>query len=149
MNGHGISVSPLPGWDIRIARRPAPWGERTHAVLHAATFALPEGRGDYGDGAVQRMARDDVFLALVEFAPSATATPLFRDPPVPRSLSADEFARTTLQHAAAGQSGLQRFFTERGRAWCLYVVIGSHDRRVVLTRRVNQLLSGMTLEGAA
>ena len=44
--------------------------ETTHAVVHAATFPLPRERGDYGDGAVQRMSDTDVFVALVEFHPA-------------------------------------------------------------------------------
>lgn len=34
-------------------------------VLHLANFALPEGRGDYGSGAVEVMRGGNVFIALV------------------------------------------------------------------------------------
>ena len=38
---------------------------------------------------------------------------------------ATAFDRNSLQRAVPGQSGLQQFFTHRGRAFCLYVVLGS------------------------
>jgi hypothetical protein len=43
-----------------------------------------------------------------------------------------------------GQSGLQRFFTHNGRAFCLYVVLGSHVDRADILPNVNAVLE--TLE---
>lgn len=141
--GHGIAATPVRGWDIRIFRRPPDPPETTHAVLHAATFALPPSVGDYGDGAVQRMRPDDVFVALCEFHPSSTRSALFASTGLPGPLSPQEFSRTSLQHAMGGQAGVQHFFTASRRAWCLYVVIGSFDDRVRLTPRANELVGGV------
>jgi hypothetical protein len=141
--GLGITVGAADGWDLRISRRPAVAPERTHAVLHAATFALPADRaalGDYGDGAVQLMSADDVFVALVEFGAQAARTALFRAVGLPQQLAPGAVSRTTLQHARAGQAGIQRFFSEQGRGWCLYVVVGAYDRRTRLVPRANALL---------
>jgi hypothetical protein len=143
--GHGIVATPSRGWDIRIFRRRAEAPETTHAVLHAATFAMPSIVGDYGDGAVQRMSPEDVFVALCEFHPSSTSAALFAAPR-PGPLAAGDFSRTALQHAVGGQAGLQRFFSERGRAWCLYVVIGSYDDRVRLTPIANDLIAGIEVQ---
>ena len=45
-----------------------------------------------------------------------------------------------------GQSGCQRFFSVAGRAFCLYVVLGSHARRTLLTPRVNAVLASLRVE---
>ncbi len=140
---HGIAVTAPAGWDVRIGRRPAEGAETAHAVLHAATFALPPRRADYGDGAVQLMGPRDVFVALVEFAPAVLGTALFATAGWPAPLTGADFSRSSLQRGVAGQAGLQRWFTAAGRPWCLYVVIGGWDGRVVLARRANELLLGL------
>lgn len=138
--GHGLAVRPPRGWDVRIYRRPAEAPETTHAVLHAATFPLPAARGDYGDGAVQLMRPQDVFVALVEFHPSSAETALFATRGFPPRLAPDEFSRASLQVARFGQAGVQRWFTVEGRPWCLYAVIGSWDDRVALARTATALM---------
>jgi hypothetical protein len=143
VEAYGVLALAPPGWDVRIGRRPADAAETTHAVLHAATFALPPDRADYGDGAVELMGPADVFVALVEFAPSALGTALFAQRGWPPSLAGRDFSRTSLQHSVAGQAGVQRWFTEGGRPWCLYVVIGSWAERKALAVRANELLRGL------
>ncbi|GAC1316640.1 MAG: hypothetical protein NVSMB12_13630 [Acidimicrobiales bacterium] len=143
---HGITAHSPRGWDIRIFRRPPQPPETTHAVLHAATFAMPADVADYGDGAVQRMSPADVFVALCEFHPSSADSPLFAAGGVPGPLLPADFSRTALQHAMGGQAGVQRFFNAQSRAWCLYVVIGSFDDRVRLTGRANELVAQLEIE---
>jgi hypothetical protein len=147
LTSQGLSVDVPVGWDARIFRRPAEPGETTHTVLHAANFAVAPGVADYGDGAVDRMGPPNVFVALVEFHPSSTATPLFASRSFARPLAAADASRTTLQRAIGGQAGIQRFFTAAARAWCLYVVLGSYDGRVGLVDQVNQFLD--TIEVSA
>lgn len=146
VGAHGITATAPRGWDIRIFRRPPQPPETTHAVLHAATFAMPADIGDYGDGAVQRMSPADVFVALCEFHPSSAGTALFASRGMPPALTPSDFNRTALQHAVGGQAGVQRFFNEKGRAWCLYVVIGSYDDRARLVPRANELVATVGIE---
>ena len=146
VGAHGITATAPRGWDIRIFRRPPQPPETTHAVLHAATFAMPADTGDYGDGAVQRMSPADVFVALCEFHPSSAGTALFASSGMPPPLAPSDFSRTALQHAVGGQAGVQRFFNEKGRAWCLYVVIGSYDDRARLSARANELVATVGIE---
>ena len=40
--------------------------QRVGVVLHAASFALPAERGDYGSGAVEVMGGSDVLVCLLE-----------------------------------------------------------------------------------
>jgi len=139
--GHGISVAPPPGWDVRIYRRDPHGAETTHAVVHAATFPMPARRGDWGDGAVQLMGAGDVFVALVEFGRPSVGTALFASRGFPAPLTGADLSRTSLQHSIAGQAGVQRWFSAAGRAWCLYVVVGRYDDRDALAGRANGLVA--------
>ena len=141
----GLTVAAPAGWDVALYRRAPGPGESTHAVLHAGTFALPVERGDYGDGAVQRMGSGDVFVALCEFHSSATGTALFASSAQPAAISADTFSRTSLQVAQPGQAGSQAFFSVAGRAWCLYVVVGSYEDRARLSGVTNALLGSVAI----
>ncbi|MGI9601474.1 MAG: hypothetical protein ACR2QE_06305 [Acidimicrobiales bacterium] len=148
LRGHGMAVDLPTGWDGAIYRREPDETERSaggveNPVLHAANFALPAERGDFGSGAVEIMGRSGVLVCLVDYGSESAGTALFAREGVPRSVPPDDFATHTLQRPQAGQGGLQIFFHEGGRAFCLYVVIGSHRRRRVLTPVVNELLAGL------
>jgi hypothetical protein len=119
----------------------------TTPVLHLASFGLPEGRGDYGSGAVNLMTSRDVFLALVEFGPDSVGTPLFAPSGVPR-LRASELLESVMQRPVPGMAGAQRFFTVSGRAFCSYAVVGSVARRSTLVGLLNGALSGITVAPA-
>lgn len=146
LTGSGVSVDLPNGWEGSIdgggfdqlsssAVRPA--------VLHAGSFPLPAGRGSFGSGATELMNADDILVVLFEYEDSV-GTPLFAHQGMPRTLTPDDFDRDALQRPLPGQSGLQRFFSENGRAFCLYVVLGSHIDRSDLVARVNAVLA--TLE---
>lgn len=138
----GISVELPPGWDGGIAE-PAVLddGAVRRSVTHLASFPLPERRGDYGGGAVERMTGTDVFIVLLEFEPGATAQPLFASKGLPGPLRPSDFGRDTLQRRIEGQGGCQAFFQTAGRAFCLYVVVGSYTDRADLIPTVNDMLT--------
>jgi hypothetical protein len=141
----GLSVVTPSGWDARIYQRtPTTAGEITRPIMHAADFALPNVRGDYGSGAVEIMAPDKVFLSLIEFDAAEATTALFSNPR-PTRITAGEFGPNQLQRGIPGQAGAQFFFSERGRAFCLYVVIGSYADRAALVARANQIFQGMEI----
>ena len=151
LRGHGMALEARPGWEVRIHRRPvdpAAPGGRVFPVLHAATVALPETRGDYGGGVTALLGGEDVFFALSEFGPESVGTPLFSASGLPR-VRPDDFDPRQLQRTLPGQSGVQYFFTHLGRAFCLYVVLGSHARRAVLVRKVQDLLATLELDPGA
>ncbi|MGH3665047.1 MAG: hypothetical protein ACRDU8_02950 [Egibacteraceae bacterium] len=144
---HGLSADLPRGWDGRIFRRAQEEeGGTSNPILHAATVPLPQDRGDFGSGVVDLLGDDDVFVALVEYDPEAAATALFRRQGVPRRLAASLFGPNRLQRAIPGQSGTQVFFTEGGRAYCLYVVLGSGANRGALLGKVHQLLGSLHIE---
>jgi hypothetical protein len=113
-------------------------------VIHMASFPLPPGRGSFGTGAVELMTSTDVFMTLFEYGPESAGTPLFGAEGIPRQIATREFDRNALQRAMPGQTGLQRFFSHQGRAFCLYIVLGSHIDRADILPRVNAVLE--TLE---
>ncbi len=146
LHAHGLSMAAPSGWDVRIYQRtPTEPGERTHPVMHAATFALPEIRGDYGSGAVELMRPRDIFLALLEFGPGAVDTPLFARTGRPAQLVPGQFAPGRLQRTIAGQSGSQMFFTEQARSFCLYIVLGSHAARSTLIPHAHAAMRSVTI----
>ena len=91
------------------------------------------------------MRADDIFVALVEFEPEAASTPLFSHRGIPR-FGVNDFSPHTMQRTIAGMCGAQAFFNRNGRAFCLYVVLGSHALRAPLVAQVNALLAGLEIE---
>ncbi len=153
LTGHGLSVDLPSGWDGRIFRRPqqgeastaatgspAPSGATTHAVVHLASVALPSTIGDFGGGAVEQLGVHDVLVVLFEYNPASAGTKLFSHQGLPRTLEVGAFSPNVLQRRLRGQAGTQAFFTEAGRPFSLYVVLGSYKNRTDLVPMVNQVL---------
>jgi hypothetical protein len=133
---HGLRVALRPGWEGRILRRRTETtAEQTYAVVHLASFPLPEARGDFGAGVTELMRSPDVFVTLFEYGPESLGSPMFATQGVPR-LTPDLFSSARLQRPLPGQVGCQLFFTEGGRPFCLYVVAGS---RAYLPRIINEV----------
>lgn len=143
----GISVELPSGWEGAITGggfQQLAQGSKQPTLLHLASFPLPAERGSFGSGAVELMSTRDILMVLFEYGPESADTPLFSSQGVPRSLDPQLFDRDALQRGIQGQSGLQQFFTVNGRAFCLYVVLGSHIDRAELVPRINEVLA--TLE---
>ena len=92
------------------------------------------------------MGNDDIFAVLFEYGPDSVGTRLFAHQGMPGPLDTSDFKPYVLRRGLTGQSGTQWFFTESGRPFTLYAVLGSHARRSALVPRVNQLLEGPTVE---
>ena len=151
LSAHGIEVDIPPGWDGEIYQRPeaatsgfAPQSEESKPVVHLANFPLGPNRGDFGSGAVEVMVADNLLIVLFEYGSQSVGTALFSAQGIP-TVSPGDFAPNTMQRPRPGQSGAQYFFTEAGRAFCLYVVLGSHARRRQLVPEANQVLSTLNL----
>lgn len=171
LRGHGITAGLPDGWEGAILRQPdldvagsrrfsgaaaddaepqadtgVPDVVRSLPVVHLASFALPEERGDFGSGAVDAMGAEDVFVALVEYGPESVGTPLFSAAGLPTRLRGSDFARWSLQRAVRGQAGLQHFATVAGRAFCLYVVIGDADRADELAAEASRAVAAIAID---
>ena len=149
LEGERIGVEVPPGWDVVVARptQPGDDGRATsNPLIHAANFPLPARRGDFGSGAVELMGPDDVFVSLFEYSPDSAGQPLFAADGIPRQIDPDRFSPNGLQRVIPGQAGYQRFFTEQGRPFCLYVVLGSYANRGAVVPSVEQFLAGIDIQ---
>lgn len=149
LSRNGISVEVPAGWEGDIADggfRLMADGSREPTVLQLSSFPMPPERGSFGAGAVESMRSGDIFMTLFEHGPESVGTALFANQGLPGPLLAGDFARESLQFGIPGQSGLQYFFTHNGRAFCLYIVLGSHIDRADLVERVNQVLASLDIQ---
>ena len=142
----GLQLDVPPGWEARVRRQPAVQAQsRGNLLLHACTRGLPAERGDFGSGVVDLLGADDVFVALAEYDREEVGSALFSQRGLPRVRPAD-FRTNGMQRPLPGQSGGQWFFSHAGRAFCLFVVLGSHGRRAAGAARANALLAALTVE---
>jgi hypothetical protein len=116
-------------------------GEIPNPVVHLANFALPPGRGDFGSGATDRMTEANALIVLFEYGPESVGQPLFASQGLPRTLRPHHFRSNALQRQIPGQVGFQHFFTEAGRAFTLFVVLGSTRHAPTLTASCNRTLA--------
>jgi len=150
MTAHGIEVDVPPGWDGEIYQRSEGFGplsesaDDTEPVVHLANFPLVPNRGDFGSGAVEIMGAENLLVVLFEYGSDSVGTALFAASGIP-TVAAEDFSPERMQRPLPGQSGAQYFFNDSGRAFCLYVALGSHARRRQLVPEVNQILSTLTL----
>jgi len=154
LRGHDLRCALPAGWDGRITVRgdgapeafrasggPEMFTAKPEPIVHLSNFALPQDPGDFGSGAVELMGDRDVFMVLFEYEPEAATTALFKTKGIPRALTPDQFDPTMLRRGIVGQAGFQTFFNEAGRAFCLYVVLGSSAGRNRLVKLVNSVLA--------
>jgi len=152
MRSEGIEVEVPQGWDGEIYRRSSGItalsgpGDYSRPVLHMANFPLPSERGDFGSGAVELMRSDDLLVVLFEYGPESVGSALFSAQGVP-IVSAGDFDPNAMQRPLPGQSGAQYFFSVGGRAFCLYVALGSHLFRHELAPMVNEILGLLRIDG--
>ncbi len=137
-----------PGWEAEID---AGSGEAEAAGpsvstprVHVANFALPAERGDFGSGAVERMQSGNVLICLLEEDRSVIGTRLFDHEGLP-VLTVDDFSPTGMQRPIRGQSGAQKFFHANGRAFALYVVVGSHLSRASFIDEINRVIAAIEI----
>lgn len=144
----GMTVTLPPGWEAEIdqgAGRDTGGGITLSTPrLHAANFALPPNRGDFGSNAVERMVSGDALICLLEESPEVIGSALYSTEGMPQ-LGAEEFSTSGMQRPIRGQSGAQRFFHQHGRAFALYVVVGSHLSRASVIDEINQVLASIII----
>jgi hypothetical protein len=151
---YGLTAQPPRGWNVAVTRRPgalpppaglrglsttAPLEDVSRPVLHACTRPLPADRGDFGTGAVDLLGPDDVFVALVDYGAEVADHGLFERQGMPL-LAPSQFAPNALQRPLPGMSAAQHFFSSGARAFCLFVVLGSHARRMASVPRAVALV---------
>jgi hypothetical protein len=141
---HGLALEVPRGWEARIFRHAG--GAPT---LHAANFALPSEDGDFGTRAVEQLTSDGVFVVVTEYDADLAGQGLFASEGLPVPLPEDGASPVTLLRRLPGQAGIQRFFSLAGRAFCLYVVVGSRPSRRALVSEANRLLRSLVVARSA
>jgi hypothetical protein len=124
---------PAPG--ARVAED----ADVTRPVLHACTVPLPADRGDFGSGVVDLLGPNDIFVALVDYGTEVADQGLFEKQGMPL-LAPSQFAPNRMQRPLPGMSASQHFFSDGGRAFCLFTVLGSHARRMASVPRAMALV---------
>lgn len=147
--GRRMAVELPGGWEAQLDEglQLLDDGALRPTVAHIGNFPLPPGRGDFGSGAIERMQPGDALIVLFEYGPESAGTALFASEGIPRFVRTSDFDREALHTAVSGMSGVQRFFTVNGRAFCLYVVVGSHIDRADVVSDINRVLASLELEG--
>lgn len=160
---HGLAANLPTGWEGAIAAESQDLVEvaaqafsaaatpppQVRPVAHFATCALPAVRSDFGAEIVELMSSRDVFVALLEYGPEEAGSELFAHEGLPLRLDPRQFTAAQLQRTLRGQAGLQVFFHEKGRAFCLYIVLGDATDAHLLVRRVEQVLATVEIEARA
>jgi hypothetical protein len=145
----GIRAQLPPGFEGRIFQRPAANGAATYSVAHFSTFPLPNEVADFGGGVTVAMKPTDIFAVLFEYGPESLGRALFARSGPPLALTPADFRPYVLRRGVGGQSGTQWFFTEHGRPFTFYAVLGSHALRATLVPHVNALLQQLAVQPAA
>ncbi len=148
MEAIGINLGLPPGWEAEVDSGGGAAEEGATTVrtprVHLGNFALPPNRGDFGSGAVERMVSGDVLICLLEESPEVIGTGLYQAGSMP-TISAKDFAPEGMQRPIRGQSGAQKFFHLNGRAFALYIVMGSHISRASFIPEINEVLNAIEL----
>ena len=154
LRAHGVGVEVPTGWEAELStveedsliEGAVSYSRTPRVLLHAANFALPVERGDYGSGAVEIMDSGSVLVVVMEFDKASASTALFAQEGSPASLGGHDFSTQQLQRPQRNQSGAQRFFHVGNRAFCVYVVLGSHLLRAVLVQEANRIIRGLDFD---
>jgi hypothetical protein len=121
LDAHGIRIELPRGWSGRLFSR-----QDGAATLHAGNFTIAVADGEFGDRSTAAMRDGATFFALTEYRPGAGLAPgagLFAPRRIPRRLDPTAFSVRGLAHPRPGQVGVQHFFTDSSRPFCLYVVL--------------------------
>ena len=144
----GISVDLPPGWEGRAFLPSAPPPALNFPVLHAASVAMPPDDSSYAGRLASAMGSSGTLLSLVEFDPALAGDALFREGRLPLSLALADMSPASLQVRRPGHAGTQRFFAAAGRAFCLYVIVGTGTDAAGRIRALNAVLASLRIEPA-
>ena len=144
LRGHGLALTVHDGWEARIWMPDLPPPAENHPVVRLANFALPVTKNTYAEDVADGLRAGEVVASLAEFSPKLADRGLYAPHGVP-VLEPIDLDPRAVQRQASGRAGVQRFFSEHGRAFSLYVVA---RRGAGLDRAMHELaaqLRGLTV----
>jgi hypothetical protein len=121
LRGHGLALTVRRGWEARIWLPDAPRPGENRPVVRLANFALPATKNTYAEDIADDLRPGTVVASLAEFAPRLADRGLYAPQGIP-AFGLEDFDPRAVQRRLPGRSGLQRFFSVRGRAFALYVI---------------------------
>ena len=143
--GHGLSIPVPPGWEGRIFVPDLPPPAINLPVLHLTSAPLTRERSSFAPELAARAGGRGALVALLEFDHTLADRGLYAPQGMDLPLRRARFHKRALQVPSRVQAGHQRFFSRHGRAFCLYVVLGTGpgvEHRLAI---VNDALAGLTI----
>lgn len=121
LQGHGLTLVVHDGWEARIWMPDLPPPAENHPVVRLANFALPLTKNTYAEDVADGLRAGEVVASLAEFSSTLAGKGLYAPRGAP-DLEPGDLDPRAVQRQAPGRAGAQRFFSEHGRAFSLYVV---------------------------
>jgi len=143
---HGIAIEVPKGWEGRIFVPDLDPPAINLPILHLTDTVLTLERSSYAPELAARAGGTGTLVALLEFDHTLADVGLYAPQGLHLPLSRERFHQKALQFPSRVQEGHQRFFSQGGRAFCLYVVLGTGrgvDRRLA---DVNGALASLEIE---
>ena len=136
----GSSAAPSPTSRPRRASGSSgvPQSGWTAPVLHLGSFGLPDDRGDYGSGAVNRMRQRRRVPGAGRVRPRVGGHRDVRQDGAARGSGRATSPPRPCSDPIPNMGGVQHFCTVSGRAFCCYAVVGSLARRSALVGRAER-----------
>ena len=145
LRAHGLALTVHDGWEARIWMPELPPPAENHPVVRLANFALPLTKNTYAEDVADELQAGEVVASLAEFSPSLADRGLYEPRGVPE-LHPEDLDPRAVQRQAPGRAGVQRFFSEHGRAFSLYVVARRGRGLDRAMHQLTQQLRGLTVE---
>jgi hypothetical protein len=133
LSSRGIAITVPRGWEGRIFVPDLAPPAINLPILHLTDTVLTTERSSYAPELAARAGGAGILVALLEFDHRLADVGLYEPQGLRLPLARDRFHQKALQFPSRVQEGHQRFFSEGGRAFCLYVVLGTGpgvDRRL-------------------
>ena len=121
LQGHGLTLVVHDGWEARIWMPDLPPPAENHPVVRLANFALPLTKNTYAEDVADGLRAGEVVASLAEFSSPLAGKGLYAPRGAP-DLELGDLDPRAVQWQAPGRAGVQRFFSEHGRAFSLYFV---------------------------
>jgi hypothetical protein len=133
LSSRGIAITVPRGWEGRIFVPDLAPPAINLPILHLTDTVLTTERSSYAPELAARAGGAGILVALLEFDHRLADVGLYEPQGLRLPLARERFHQKALQFPSRVQEGHQRFFSEGGRAFCLYVVLGTGpgvDRRL-------------------
>jgi hypothetical protein len=145
LKGHGLSIEVPTRWEGQIFLPSLPAPAVNLPILHLTDATLSMQRSTYAPELAARAGPSGALVALVEFEDRLADRGLYATQGLRLPLRRDRFDPRALQLPNPSQEGHQRFFSQGGRAFCLYVVLGTGPGADGRLRIVNRALATLKI----